>query len=53
MSKTINITVTDSENPENPQVFNLEYDGDVPTLEEWEVILEFEDEHVGGRPKDR
>lgn len=53
MSKTINITVTDSEHPDDPKEFNLEYDEETPTLEEWEVILEFEDEHVGGRPKDR
>lgn len=53
MSKTINITVTDSEDPENPQILNLEYEGETPTLEEWSEILAFEDEHVGGRPTDR
>lgn len=53
MSKTINITVTDSEDPENPAEYELEYTTDVPTLSQWEEILAFEDEHVGGRPKDR
>lgn len=53
MAKTLTITVTDSENPESPEVFELEYTTEVPTDAEWTDILKFEDDHVGGRPNDR
>lgn len=51
MAKTITITVTDTESTEVEQI-QLTYDGE-PTEEQWDEILRFEDDHVGGRPKDR
>lgn len=30
----------------------LEID-DIPTPEQWQQILDFEDKHIGGRPNDR
>jgi hypothetical protein len=53
MAKTLTITVEDSENSENNAVYELVYDADTPDEGEWNDILKFEDDHVGGRPKDR
>lgn len=53
MAKTLTITVEDSENSENNQELTIVYDGETPTPAQWVEILQFEDDHVGGRPKDR
>lgn len=46
--KTLTIKI---EKPnEDEKIIVIEYEGDVPTLEEWEQALDFQDAHVGGRP---
>lgn len=52
MAKHIKITVVMDENPDVEQKLEMKVET-VPSVQEWEQILEFMDEHVGGRPDDR
>lgn len=52
MSKTITIKVKDNDKQEEEN-FSITYTGETPGSDEWDEILAFEDEHVGGRPTDR
>lgn len=51
MAKTIKITVEETGKP--PVKLEIVSTTSVPTDQEWTAILEFEDKHIGGRPKDR
>lgn len=53
MAKTVKITIVDDENPDVPQVWEKKFEGGALTPNEWEEMMAFEDEHIGGRPNDR
>lgn len=51
MAKTIKIKVEETGKP--AVQLEIIVTGNEPTDQQWEEILEFEDKHIGGRPKDR